>query len=114
MNPVSLLLIFLSLGSYVAGQLFVKRAMLATEDRPFRTRYFAGWLSAGIGGMTIWFFLNLGLLQRFDLSYLYPFNGLSVILITITASILLKERLTLRLAAGALVITLGVAIVSIS
>ncbi len=32
--------------------------------------------------MTISFFLTLGLLQRFDLSYLYPFQGLSVILIT--------------------------------
>ena len=36
--------------------------------------------------MTISFFLTLGLLQRFDLSYLYPFQGLSVIIIAITAA----------------------------
>ena len=37
--------------------------------------------------MTISFFLTLGLLQRFDLSYLYPFQGLSVVLIAITAAV---------------------------
>lgn len=114
MNPASLVLILLSLGSYVAGQLFVKKAMQTSEGSPLTSGRFVWWLTAGIGGMTIWFFLTLGLLQRFDLSYLYPFNGLSVILITLAASILLKERLTLRLAAGALVISLGVALVSIS
>ena len=107
MNPVSLFLIFLSLGSYVAGQLFIKRAMQITEHR-------ALWFTAGIGGMTIWFFITLGLLQHFDLSYLYPFNGLSVIFVTLAASLLLKERLTWRLTAGSFVISLGVALVSIS
>jgi drug/metabolite transporter (DMT)-like permease len=113
-SVASLLLIFLSVGSYVAGQLFIKRAMQTAEDEAVRHGRFASWLTAGIGGMTISFFLTLGLLQRFDLSYLYPFNGLSVIFITLAASILLKERLTLRLATGALVISLGVALVSIS
>ena len=43
--------------------------------------------SAGILLMTVQFFLNLGLLQRYDLSFIYPFQGLSVIIITIAAAI---------------------------
>jgi uncharacterized membrane protein len=64
--------------------------------------------------MTISFFLTLGLLQRFDLSYLYPFQGLSVILIAITAALTLREKMTLQLAIGALLITAGVVLVSLS
>jgi uncharacterized membrane protein len=64
--------------------------------------------------MTISFFLTLGLLQRFDLSYLYPFQGLSVIFIAVTAAIVLKEKLSLRLIAGTVLISAGVVLVSIS
>jgi uncharacterized membrane protein len=64
--------------------------------------------------MTVSFFLTLGLLQRFDLSYLYPFQGLSVIFITIMAALVLKERLTARLTIGALLITAGVVLVAFS
>jgi len=64
--------------------------------------------------MAISFFLTLGLLQHFDLSYLYPFQGLSIIMITLLAAIVLKEKLTLQLAIGALLISAGVALVSLS
>jgi uncharacterized membrane protein len=64
--------------------------------------------------MTISFFLTLGLLQRFDLSYLYPFQGLSVIFITLMAAVVLKENLNLRLTVGALLISAGIVLVSIS
>jgi len=64
--------------------------------------------------MTISFFLTLGLLQRFDLSYLYPFQGLSVMIITLMAAMMLKEKLNLRLTIGALLITAGIVLVSLS
>ena len=64
--------------------------------------------------MTISFFLTLGLLQRFDLSYLYPFQGLSVIIITVMAALMLKEKLTLQLTIGALLISAGIVLVSLS
>ena len=64
--------------------------------------------------MTISFFLTLGLLQRFDLSYLYPFQGLSVIFITFMAAVVLKEKLNLRLTVGALLISAGIVLVSLS
>jgi len=56
----------------------------------------------------------LGLLQRFDLSYLYPFQGLSVIIISLMAAVMLKEKLTLQLTIGALLISAGIVLVSLS
>ncbi len=56
----------------------------------------------------------VGLLQRFDLSYLYPFQGLSVIFITLLAAMVLKEKLSARLTLGALLITAGIVLVSMS
>ena len=106
---MSLLLILLSLFSYVAGQLLVKRAMDNTASRRFTAI-----LGGGIAAMTVSFFLTLGLLQRFDLSYLYPFQGLSVITISLLAALFLKEKLSLRLVAGATLITAGVVLVSFS
>jgi multidrug transporter EmrE-like cation transporter len=64
--------------------------------------------------MTVSFFLTLGLLHRFDLSYLYPFQGLSVIFITLLAAGSLKEKLSARLTLGALLITAGIVLVSMS
>ena len=64
--------------------------------------------------MTISFFITLGLLQRFDLSYLYPFQGLSVIFITLMAAVALQEKLNLRLTIGALLISAGLVLVSLS
>ena len=72
-----------------------------------RNSYFVSRVAIGVVLMTVSFFLTLGLLQRFDLSYLYPFQGLSVIFITILAAVVLKEKLSARLTIGALLITAG-------
>jgi drug/metabolite transporter (DMT)-like permease len=64
--------------------------------------------------MTVSFFLTLGLLQRFDLSFVYPFQGLSVIIISVAATFLLKEKLSFQLLFGAFLISLGVVFVSLS
>ena len=64
--------------------------------------------------MTISFFVNLGLLQRLDLSFLFPFQGLSVLIVTFGACLFLRERLTLSLVIGTLLITAGVMLVSTS
>jgi uncharacterized membrane protein len=112
-NAIDLLLLSISLVSYVAGQLLLKRAMGSASLRGRRWANVACFIAA-IGGMTISFFVMLGLLQRFDLSYLFPFQGFSVIMITATAVIFLGERLTLRLALGALLISGGIMLVSAS
>jgi uncharacterized membrane protein len=106
--------IVVSLLSFVVAQLVLKRAMESTTMSGFRNLRFVSQAIGGIVLMTISFFLTLGLLQRFDLSYLYPFQGLSVIFITLMAAIVLKEKLNLRLTVGALLITAGIVLVSLS
>ncbi|PYI53225.1 MAG: hypothetical protein DMC62_06005, partial [Verrucomicrobia bacterium] len=67
--------------------------MEATQKSGFRNLRFISHAAGGIALMTLSFFLTLGLLQRFDLSYLYPFQGLSVIIISLMAAVMLKEKL---------------------
>ncbi len=114
MSFLAFFFIVVSLVSFVAAQLILKRAMVATTTTGFRNAQFVSKVTAGIILMTISFFLTLGLLQRFDLSYLYPFQGLSVIFITLTAAVVLKEKLNLRLMVGALLISVGIVLVSMS
>lgn len=114
MSFLAFLLIVVSLVSFVAAQLILKRAMEASRSTGFRNAQFVSKVTSGIILMTISFFLTLGLLQRFDLSYLYPFQGLSVLFITLMAGIVLKEKLNLRLAIGALLISVGIVLVSLS
>ncbi len=116
MSALTLVLIFVALGTLVAGQILLKWALGDDQEDSApptlsfsrRALIFAG----GIFGMTISFFVNLGLLQRNDLSLVFPFQGLSVIIVTVGASVFLKERLTLPLVAGALLITVGVMLVA--
>lgn len=114
MTPLLLVLILAALLALVAGQLLLKRAMQSTVDAGFRQRQFGLFIVTGTVAMAVSYFLNLGLLQRLDLSYLYPFQGLSVIFITLAAAILLREKLTPSLIAGSLFITAGVVLVSVS
>jgi len=106
--------IVVSLVTFVAAQLILKRAMEFSATSDMSNRYFISRVVIGVFLMTISFFLTLGLLQRFDLSYLYPFQGLSVIFITVLAAAVLKERISARLAIGALLITAGIVLVSMS
>lgn len=114
MNVSSFFLIVLSVCSLVVGQLLLKKAMSCTHDVPVPWRTFLPLLSAGIGTMTLWFLLWLKLLQTLDLSYVYPFEGLSAIFLSLGAAIFLKEKLTLRLWVGIVLILLGVMFVSLT
>jgi drug/metabolite transporter (DMT)-like permease len=114
MSFLAFFFIVVSLVSFVAAQLILKRAMEATKSIGFRNAQFVWKVTGGVILMTISFFLTLGLLQRFDLSYLYPFQGLSVIFITLMAAVVLKEKLSVRLTVGALLISAGIVLVSLS
>lgn len=114
MTTAAVVFILIWLATFVAGQLLFKRAMDISHTAGFRNRRTISVLAAGIVVMTISFCLNLGLLQRFDLSYLYPFQGSSIIIITLLAAIILKERVTPRLVIGTLLISAGVVLVSMS
>ena len=114
MTPVSFVIVLVALMSAVAGQLVLKKAMEVSNAAGFRAREFGRLLSAGMLLMTLQFFLNLGLLQRYDLSFIYPFQGLSVIIITFAAAIVLREKLTLQLTIGSALISAGIVLVSLS
>ncbi len=114
MSILAFVLIVVSLLSFVAAQLILKRAMEFSATNGLRNSRFVSLVAIGIALMTVSFFLTLGLLQRFDLSYLYPFQGLSVIFITLLAAVALKEKLSLRLIIGALLISAGIVLVSTS
>lgn len=110
MTIISAFLILAALILFIAGQLLLKHAMESELYRARWTKFFA----PGLCAMTCSFFITLGLLQHFDLSYLYPFQGLSVVIISLLAAALLREKLTWRLFFGAAIISAGVALVSIS
>ena len=114
MTFLAFLFIVISLITFVTAQLILKRAMEFSATNGMRNSYFTSRVTIGVFLMTISFFLTLGLLQRFDLSYLYPFQGLSVIFITVLAAVMLNEKLSVRLTIGALLITAGIVLVSMS
>ena len=113
MKAIAFLLLFIALISFVSGQFLFKRAMDNSHESGFG-RDFLRFFIPGIASMTVSFFLTQGLLQRFDLSFVYPFQGLSVIFVSAAAALILKEKVSAQLLFGALLISLGVLLVSIS
>lgn len=109
---MTLFLILLSIVTIVAGQLLLKLALNRHGEGTGRP---VAWIfTASIFSMAVSFFLSLGLLQKLELSYLFPFNGLNVI-ITVAGSVLfLKEKLSPTLVVGVVLITAGVILVSAS
>jgi len=114
MTTISLVLVLTALIAFVAGQLLLKKAMDASNVGGFASRKFVWPFAAGIFLLTVQFFLNLGLPQRYDLSFIYPFQGLSVIIISIAAAIVLRESLTPKLVIGAVLISVGIVLVSLT
>ena len=114
MTPIAILLIFVTVSCFVAGQILLKQAMNITARETYSRAHATLIFAIAILVFAANFFINIGLLQRFDLSYFFPFQGLSVILIALVGAFALKERVTLRLTIGSLVISLGVVLVSLS
>ena len=90
----------------VVGQVFFKHAMGGEKAA------MAWKLTLGITAMAVNFFLWTGLLSKFPLSFLYPFDGLNRVVMMFAASIFLKEKMTLNLWVGVGLICAGVLLVS--
>lgn len=114
MTGLAFAMIVLSVASLVTGQIVLKHAMGMTHEKPIHWKRFLPKLSLGIAIMTLWFFLWLSLLQTLDLSFVFPFEGLSCVFLSLGAMIFLKEKLTLRLWIGMILIVIGVIFVSAS
>ena len=94
----------------VTGQIFFKHAMSGCvgSGKPRRSLN----LAAGVLTMTVGFFTWLTLLQRFNLSYLYPFEGLDNVILAFGAWFFLRENVTSELCLGMILICFGTMLVS--
>jgi len=111
-TPAAFLLILLSEFSSITGQLLFKLAVNETDESAKRRGKFLPIFGAGVLAMAIGFFAWVTLLSRFDLSYVYPFEALSRLMLIFGAVFFLKEKMTARLWAGAFLITAGIVVVS--
>ncbi|HUJ10980.1 MAG TPA: EamA family transporter [Verrucomicrobiae bacterium] len=114
MSASILLLCLASQFCLVTGQLLTKHAMNATNLSPKPWAQIVGRLSLGIVVLTGWFFIWAGLLQKKDLSYVFPFEGLSPVLIVLGASVFLREKPMWKAWLGVALISLGIAVVAAS
>jgi multidrug transporter EmrE-like cation transporter len=105
-TPLAFLVVLIAENCSVIGQIFFKHAMGGDKRKQ------ALKLTAGVAAMAVNFFLWTGLLHRFDLSYLYPFDGLNRVVLMFAASIFLKEKMTLNLWVGVALICAGILLVS--
>lgn len=98
----------------VTGQLLTKHAMNATNLSPVPWATVIGRLGLGVVILAGWFFLWAGLMQKKDLSYIYPFEGISPVFIVLGAAIFLKEKPQARTWLGIALISIGIALVAAS
>ncbi|MET0677115.1 MAG: EamA family transporter [Bradyrhizobium sp.] len=96
----------------VAGNLLLKHAM-AGMDGLERSRLQTGlWLFAGIALFSLWFFLWLDLLGKYELSQLYAFEGLAPVFLMAAAWLFLGEKVPLRGWIGVSLIGAGLMLVA--
>lgn len=107
MTPLQLGLMVLAQAAQVAGQVLLKKGMTRTEGRVSR-------VAAGTLMLTLWFLAWLKLLQGLDLSYLYPFEGLSLLLLVFASRNLLGERMRGWTWIGVALITTGMILVGLN
>src|SRR3954468_14066140 len=111
---MAILIFAIEIAATVCGQLLLKRAMARSTFSSFRDPRVLRVFVAGVASLTTSFFLTIALLQHFDLSFFYPIQGSTVIIITMAAVMILRERLSAQLLIGSLLITAGIVLVSLS
>jgi drug/metabolite transporter (DMT)-like permease len=111
---VAVLIFAIEVTATVVGQLLVKHAMEGSTTYGFTHPRILKLFTAGVFSLAISFFLTIGLLQHFDLIFFYPIQGSTLVITIIAAAIFLRERLSLQLVAGSLLISGGIVLVSLS
>jgi len=96
----------------VTGQVFLKHAMLAVDATPHQPRRVALSLAAGLAFLTFWFLLWIGLMQKWNLSVIYPFEGLCPVLMVLGARVFLREKLSTSGWVGVMLIAAGIMLVT--
>ena len=98
MNPLYFLLLLVSNGSGIAGQVFFKRGMGDAVRMAGWQR--ASWVGTGIASKALSFFCWVLLLSRFELSYIYPFEALDPIFVALAAALFSKREAQFPVAFG--------------
>jgi transporter family protein len=111
-TPAAIALCVLVQGFIIVGELLLKRAMSPTGARDDQAPIAWGWLMLGVASFSMWFFLWLGILSKWDISQVYPFDALNSAGIAIAARLVLNERLPARGWIGIGLISLGILVVS--
>src|SRR5262249_55591406 len=88
---------------------FRPKALISSIGRMIRNPYLFG----GVACMAISFFSFISLLSYVDLSFVVPLTAVSYITNTVGAKFILKERISKARWMGTLLVTLGVAIISL-
>lgn len=114
MTPFILFLIIISQFFLVGGQLLIKHAMNLTHHEPKPMRRVVGTFAMGIGAMTVCFFMWLAFLQKLQLSHVFPFEGLSPVILVVGSSLFLKEKINSQCWIGIVLISCGIVLVSLS
>ena len=114
MTPLAVVLVLLSQVAQVGGQVLLKHGMSQVDQTPRRRGPILWGLGGGIALLTAWFGLWMGLMQKLDLSQLYPFTGLSPVLMVLAAGLFLRERADWRTWLGVALITAGTVMVAFS
>lgn len=96
----------------VGGQLLLKHGMNGVQITPRPWPRIAFTLGAGIAALSLWFFLWLGLLSDWELSRLFPFEGLTSVLLVLGAWLFLGERVPASGWIGIALIAAGVSLVA--
>jgi len=94
-----------------AGEIqdFRMRALLATMWRAVR----GGWVPAGVVALAISFFALMAALSAADASFVIPATAATYVLNTLGAGLFLKERVSAARWLGAVLVSAGVALVSL-
>jgi len=107
MTITQLFLLIVTQSAQVAGQVLLKRGMSGSRGRlPL--------VAGGIVCLTFWFFAWLKLLQGLDISYLYPFEGISLVGLVVAARFILHEQTSLLAWVGVALITSGMILVGLN
>jgi undecaprenyl phosphate-alpha-L-ara4N flippase subunit ArnE len=114
MTAAALALVLASQLFVVGGQVLLKRGLNLTRFCPVPVGPVAARIAAAIALLTLWFLIWMGLLRHLDLSQLYPFEGLSPVLLVLAARVLLHETLTWKTWAGVALIAAGTVLVGLS
>lgn len=114
MTAVIVLLVLFSQVTLVAGEILLKYGMNHFGKDRSHLRRVAYGLGGGAALLTVWFLVWMGLLQKMDLSFLYPLQGISPVLMVLAAMVFLKEHAGWRTWLGVGLITAGTLLVALS